>query len=227
MSRSQLLKDLVGGNTSIENILLRLKIILNDLENEMIMGWVNGELAGYKEKGTVPKYRILKGSPIGTFIVNQRFKYTDSQVPLESLLSREEIDSIITLDVLDSIATLQTILDGENRDRYAKQISTALCHSISVNDLQIAGMNVMIPSNQLDGIVSHVKSKLVEVILELEKQFVKLDDLDIRLQIDENSSKKEQVIYNIEQIIYEGSIEIGDKNKLQRSKLGKWFGGKE
>lgn len=226
MSRSQLLKDLVSSTTSIENILLRLKIILSDLDNETIMNWVNGELEGYKEKENLPNYRILTGSPMGTFIVNRKFKYTDAQVPLESLLPNDLVGEIKTLHVHDGIATVQTILNGDNRDKYAKQIPTSFCHSISRDGLQIAGMNVMIPSNQLEGIVSHVKSKLVNIIMELERQFENLDDLDIRPQLGNDTSKKAQMIYNIEKIIYEGSIEMGDKNKIKNSKLGNFFGGK-
>jgi hypothetical protein len=227
MSRSQLLKDLVGGKTSIESILMRLKIIMSDLDNDVIMKWINGELEGYNDKSEIPSYRIIKGIPIGTFLVNQSFKYTNSPVPLESLIAQEQIDIITTLHMSDGIAAIETILSGENRENYAKQVPTTLCHSISNIDLQIAGMNVKIPSNRIDGVVSQVKSKLTEIILELEKKFENLDDLDIRPQINDDSDKKEQVIYSIEKIIFGDSIEVGDKNKIQKSRLGKFLGGKD
>lgn len=227
MARSQLLKDLVGGNVSIENILLRLKVILADLDNELIMNWVNGELQGYKDTNDVPKYRILRGTPIGTYLVNFTFKYTDAQVPLDTLLPQDLIDPLITLELRDSIAALQNILNGEGRDNFAKLIPTSICHGISKGELQIAGMKIRYGSNQLDGVISAVKSKLLEVVMELEKEYDNLDDLDIKSQVEQDSSKREQVIYNIEQIIYEGSIEIGDKNKFSKSKLGWLFGDKE
>jgi hypothetical protein len=66
MSRSQLLKDVVNGNVSIETILLRLKVILSDLNNETIENWVNGELKGFNGAKDVPSYRILKGTAFGT-----------------------------------------------------------------------------------------------------------------------------------------------------------------
>jgi len=225
MARSQLLKDLVGGNVSLENVLLRLKVILSDLGNESILKWINGELQGYDNTSDLPKHRVLKGSPIGTYLVNQRFKYTDSPVPLESLLSLDEVESITTVNVTDSISTVQNILISEKRERFGNIVPTAFCHSISKRNLQIAGMCIEVPSNQIEGIISYVKSKLVEIILELEKQFKNLDELDIKSQVDADSDKKEQVIYNIGQIIYEGSIEIGDKNKIGRSIIGNLFGG--
>lgn len=178
MARSQLLKDLVSGKESIENVLLRLKVILSDLNNESIMNWVNGELKGYKEKGDFPDYRIMKGIPIGTYLVNFTTKYSNSPVPIQFLIDEEKIDELTTLYISDSIVSLQKGLLGNNRDNYARIIPTAFCHAISTDELQIAGMRINAPSNVLDGIVSNVKSKLVEVVMELEKQFDNLDELD-------------------------------------------------
>ncbi|MDF9845395.1 MULTISPECIES: hypothetical protein [unclassified Paenibacillus] len=226
MSRSQLLKDLVGGKTSIESILMRLKIIMNDLNNDVIINWINGEFEGYNEKSEIPSYRVLKGVPTGTFMVNQSFTYKNSPVPLESLITKDQIDKISTVHIRDGIASIESILSGENRENFAKQVPTAFCHSISNIDLQIAGMIVKISSNQIEGIVSQVKSKLADIIMELEKTFDNLDELDIRPQLNDDVEKKEQVIYNIEKIIYGDSIEVGDKNKINKSRFGNFFGGK-
>jgi hypothetical protein len=223
MARSQLLKDIVSGKENIENILLRIKVILSDLDNELIMNWVNGELQGYKNIEDVPSYRILKGRPEGTYIVNNQIKYTNASVPLEGLLSKETIDELNTLKVRDSIMAIKNILDGDNRNNYSKPVDTYFCHSISIAELQIASMKISFSSNQLDGILSNVKSKLVEIVMELEKQFEHLDELDIKPQVEENLSKKEKAVYNIGQIIYDGSITVGDKNKISGSKLGHFF----
>lgn len=225
MGRSQLLRDAVSGKESIENILLRLKVILSDLDNENIMNWVNGELEGYKDKENIPSYRVLKGNITGTYLVNFTTQYTDAPVPLDFLISKEKIEELREIKMTDGISTIHNILQGENREDYAFVIPTAYCHVISKDNLQIAGMRVKVASNQLDGIVSRVKSKLVEVIIELEKEFENLDELDIRFQMEGNESAK-QVIYNIENIIYDESIKIGDKNKMDRSRIGHFWGKK-
>lgn len=230
MARSQLLKDIVSGKESIENILLRLKVILSDLDSDPIIDWVNGELEGFKgQNDIVPQYRILKGTPIGTFLVNYTFKYTDAPVPLRTLITDNELyDRITSLEMTDSLSAIQNILSGENRDNFAKVIDTDLCHRISIEELQIAGMRMKFGSNQLDGIVSKVKSKLIDITMELEKQFYNLDELDIGEQVEEDSTKRDSVVYNIQNIIYDGSLKIGDKNKVVKSKLGHLLrGGKE
>ncbi|QXE01919.1 hypothetical protein [Terribacillus sp. DMT04] len=227
MARSQLLKDIVSGKENIENILLRLKVILSDLDSKPIINWVNGELEGFKgEHDILPQYRILKGSPTGTFVVNYNVQYTDSPVPLRTLIPDDETyDSITTLEMTDSLSAIQNILNGENRDNYAKVISTDFCHHISRGELQIARMRIRVGSNQLDGIISKVKSKLIDIIMELENQFDNLDELDIQEQVEEDTSKKDNAVYNIENIIYDGSLKVGDKNKVVKSRLGHFFGG--
>ncbi|PFQ75691.1 hypothetical protein COK15_15140 [Bacillus cereus] len=224
MARSQLLKDLVSGQVSIENILLRLKVILSDLDNDLIMSWIQGELHGYESGEELPAYRILKGSPVGTYLINGHAKYSNAQVPIEAVLGKEMIEQLITVNVKDSIKTLEEILNSESKEKYGKVVPTTICHGISNDDLQIIGMTIKCASNLISGIVSKVKSKLVDIIMELEKQYDNLDEMDIKSQVDEDNSKKEQVILNIEQIIFDESIKLGDKNKLSRSGIGHWFG---
>ncbi|MFG6116947.1 hypothetical protein ACGTN9_17485 [Halobacillus sp. MO56] len=203
---------------------MRLKVILSDLDNEIIINWIDGELQGYKRMN-VPEYRIIKGELMGTYILNYQYKYTNAPVPVEHVLDEERINQLRIITITDSITTLQNVLNHENKDYYGKIIPTALCHYISTELFQIAGMRATIASNHLDGIVSKVKSKLVEIVMELEKQFDNLDEMDIKSQIEEDHSKKKQVVLNIEQIIYDGSINVGDKNKFSKSRFGHLFGG--
>lgn len=226
MARSQLLRDAVSGKESIENILMRLRVILSDLKNENIMNWVNGELGGYKDKKVLPPYRILIGNITGTYLVNFTTQYTNHPVPLQFLISKEQKDELSTIRMKDGIGTIQNILQGEHRESYGRVIPTEYCHTISTDDLQIAGMRVLVPSNRLDGIVSQVKIKLVDVIMELEKEFKNLDELDIRSQMEENNSAS-HVINIIENIIYDESINVGDKNKINQSSFGHLLGMKK
>ena len=225
MARSQLLKDIVIGKEDIENVLLRLKIILSDLENTPINTWVKGELEGYTGIENLPPYRISKGKPTGTFIVNYSFQYTNDYVPLEHLISREQIDDLRTVHITDSIGTLSKLITGDGKSNYGKAIPTSYCYAISTEELQVANMKIEIPSNKINGIISIVRSKLVDVVMELEKEFENLDDLDISSQVKESPEKADKIVYNIEKIIFEETIKIGDKNKIKSSRFGHFFGG--
>lgn len=224
MGRSKLLKDLVSGTSTLENILLRLKVIFSDLQDEKLLEWLDGEIRGYKVN-ELPHYRILRGQPMGTYIVNQSGQYKNAPVPLKLVLPEEIVNDLCIVNITDGLIAVENILKSENRENYAKTVPTELCHSISNPDFQILGMHIKIASNQLDGIISNTKLKLAESIMMLEKSFENIDDLDISSQIEEQPKTAQSVIYNIQSIIFDDTteIKIGDKNKIKESSIGKFF----
>lgn len=224
MARSQLLKDIVTGKEDIESVLLRLKVILSDLNNDSINEWVKSELEGYDEDSILPSYRVVEGNPKGTFVVNYRTQNTNSYIPLDHLLKREEIKELTTVKITDNIGTLYKVLSKEGNE-YGKLIPTSYCYSISIPTLQILSMIIEVPQNILSGVTSSMKSKLVDIVMELEKEFENLDELDISSQIKEKPGKAEQITYNVEKIIFDGSIKLGDGNKVKNSGIGRFFGG--
>lgn len=215
MPRSQLLKDLISGRESLENILMRLKVIIADLDDESIMNWVNGEIQGYE--GNPPKYRVLRGELFGTYILNGYAQVTGN-VPLPNRLLEETKELLRTVNIKDSIGTIKGIVEGENE--FANVIPANLCHSLSTHSVQIINMRCQVPKNFLERIVTHVKGKLLDVILELEKQFTNLDELDISSQIEANAEKRQETITTINNIVYDNSITIGDGNKIGESEIG-------
>lgn len=227
MVKSQLMKDTLSGQCSFENILLRLKIIFSNLDNELIMSWIEKELQGYQLDDILPDYRVVNGIPMGTFIVNQSIEYSNSQVPLGQVLEADMIKDIVRIPILDNIKTLEEILSGENKENYCLVVPTELCHRISTQELQILAMKIKCPSNFISRVISKSKNKLVDIIMELEKQYENLDDLDIKSQVEEDTHKKEKVILKIENIIFDSSIKMGDNNKIKRSKFWSFFGGEK
>lgn len=222
MARSQLLIDAVSGKETLETMFLRLKIVLSDLESENIMNWVNGELEGYKDNEILPSYRIMKGVITGNYLVNFHFPRNNQPVPLRLLIDEDKVEKLHMMYIRDGIGTLQSFVQSEKEQHYGITFPAEFCSAISIDEIQIAAMRVTAPSNHLTGIISQVKTKLVDVIMELEKEFRNLDDLDIRTQVKENDSIV-QIITHIEKIIYDNSIEIGDNNKFTKSSIGNLF----
>lgn len=187
MARSNLLKDVISNSVSLETILLRLKVILSDLEDTSILEWIDGEIKGYKANDTVPTYRVIEGRPIGTFLVNQSAKYTNALVPLNfTKLPEEYIQEMLTINIRDGISTIEKNLNSENRDQLGRPIPTEICHSISSPQLQIVAMDVMFAANDFENIITYVKNKVVDIILTLEKNISieAIDSLDISTSID-------------------------------------------
>lgn len=232
MARSNLLKDTVSGQVDLENILFRLKIILSDLQDKDILGWIEGELRGYSEEDTVPDYRIIGGRPMGTFVVNKTAKYTNSLVPLHfTAMNKDMIDEMLTLNVRDGISTIEKNLNSEDRDNLGEPIPTEYCHAISSPKLQILSIDIMFASNDFQGILTHVKNKIVDVILILEKNFgtTAIDEMDISKQVIDEPQKRKEAITYIHQLVLNDtstSIEMGDNNKVKSAKIGRFWSNK-
>lgn len=219
MGYSRLTKDLASSNVDLESVFFRLRIILNDIDDIDLMEWIKGEMSGYEDYNKLPDYRILHGEPIGTFFTDPRVKHSNVNVPVETILNSKEIDNIKKIALYMSISNIQRVLNSEERDSLSIQIPTAYCHSISTQQLQIIKMNIPISSVQLGDIISKVKNKLLQIILELEKRFDGLDDLDISFQL-KNDEEKQKLSSKFNQIVNNNYIEIGDGNKISNSEIG-------
>lgn len=219
MARSQILKDLVSGDNNLESVLLRLKIILSDLENEEINNWIDSEIQGYENFEDIPPYRILQGRPMGTYILGSPFnglKHTNSQVPIGHL-PKDVRDSLLTLHLTDGLLGIKSLIESDGT--IGKSVTTEFCHSISKEGLFITGMNVIFSVNQIQGVIANIKNKLMNILLKIEKEFGNLDSLDTFAEETDTQALQsiEQYIINV---IFDESIKIGDNNKIKSSDIG-------
>lgn len=222
-SRSQLLKDLVASDPDIESILSRLSIILSDLPDTdktiQINEWINNELSGYPDIHSLPAYRIIKGRPMGMYVVNGVHQYKNALVPIRfSQMPTDEIDELELIKLPNSIKEIQNMIKQNNS--IGIPIPTELLHVYSTYELQMLQVTMQLSSSQLVTIETTVKSKLRKIVLELDKEFTNIDELDISEEISADSQKTKEVTQAIYTTITDNSINIGDKNKIKKSNLG-------
>lgn len=222
-SRSQLLKDFVAPDPDIESILSRLSIILSDLPETdktiQINDWINNELSGYPDIELLPTYRIIKARPMGMYVVNGAYQYKNSLVPIRlSKMPSDEIDKLEVLKLTNSIKEIQNMIKKDSA--IGIPIPTELLHVYSSYELQMLRVTMQLEANQLITIETTVKSKLRKIILELDKEFTNLDELDISEEVSADSQKTKDITQTIFNTITDNSINIGDKNKIKDTKLG-------
>ena len=93
MTKSQLIRDIAGNNISLENALLRLKIITYSLNNLSLQKWIENELRGYKIDDEIPQYRKDIAYNIRYSGINGNF--TVKSVPLSESFFTDEIKKIL------------------------------------------------------------------------------------------------------------------------------------
>lgn len=226
MARSKLIHDFVSG-INLESIFFRLKVIFSDLDNNEINNWIDNEIEGYK--GTkLPSYRIPIGKAIGDYTlvrtdeynIETSYSYKNEEIPFYFKQDLYTPD-LYNIGVSNGVSSLLGVI--ENKSTISYVLDSETCDSISAWGVFVEKMKIEINEREILDILSSIKSRLLKIILELEKNFEGIDSLDI---FGDNVSleAKEDISQTIINIIFhnhtDNSIEIGDNNKLKSSEIG-------
>lgn len=217
MARSNIIKDFVSKRADLDTTLKRLKVILYSLEYENCIDWLDKELNGYSETDELPLYRILEGQVYGTYLKGTPASYVKSSnnlIPIENL-PKELKEAIVNIQVYNDIETIKNSID--KNITMGKPIPPEVCSIISKTySIWLSSATVKIDTTQLMSIIKQVEKKTLDILLELEKDFGNLDELDVDLSNVDKSIISE-VNQNIIAIIYDKSVTIGDSNKIEES----------
>ena len=113
MPRSQSIKDIVENNISLENALLRLKVITFSLNNLQLQNWIDNEIRGYTQDDIIPEYRKNISYTIRYSGLNGNFQI--SSAPLSETFFTEEVKSILRRRyITDGIGTIEGNMSMES-----------------------------------------------------------------------------------------------------------------
>jgi len=228
MSKSQIIKDLANGVVDTQTALKRTKVLLQELENEELLRWINYEIEGYPDDVGVPGYREIGGQLYGSYFkgsMANHMTYTHVPLPLGNMPADIKSDFLITKLTQGVQALNGMVTESEKSENkgLARNIPADLYPYIAQfnNDpyMIITSANVELSMPQILNIFPIVESKLLDILTYLEKQFGNLDDLDI----DVNSKTKEElrsITNHIYVLIYnDESVTVGDNNKIRDSTI--------
>ena len=208
MKNSKVILDLVQNNSSLSDILFRLKLLLTNFDNEEILLWVNNEITGYADDSKVPEYRQIRGIIKCDILVGNRY-YQNAYLPIS--YSDPDILNIITLHCAESVSAIETIRkkgDGQ----YASIIQNTVYPFLQkyVNG-HIQNAQLIYSDHAFSNVYSSIKNKVLDILLLLEKNFGNLDSYDIQL----NDKQKDEIIPIIINIVYkDNSMKFGSSNKF-------------
>lgn len=228
MAKSQIIKDLANGTVDTETVLKRTKVLLQELDNEKLLEWINYEIEGYSSTDNIPEYRKVGGQLYGTYFKGSMASHmTYNHVPLPlGDMPDDDIKPLLTTNITQGIGALKSmIIESEKGDNVglSKVVPADYYPSIAAynNDpyMIIVTATVELNMPQIRNIIPKVENKLLDILWYLEKQFGNLDDLDI--DIDSKSEREmKEIADHIYVIIYnDQSITIGDKNKIKDSTI--------
>ena len=215
MARSKLIKDFISSNMDIDIALQNLMAILYCLDNDILINWVTKELSGYDVDDDLPQYRKLQGIVRASFIVGYA-QYSKRQFGIAHLDEKMQ-ENLLSTHIYSSISTLIEMKDNEVS--LGKPIPPEFYGLLQAStNAHITDASVDIDLGMVSDIISKVKTKILETLLFLEKEFGNLDGLDIDISTKTEEELK-SIIQHIQVNLYDNSIAIGNNNKIKNSNI--------
>lgn len=222
MATSKIIKDFTSSNISIEIALKKLIVLLSYLNNENLTNWAKNELNGYNESDDVPSYRKVKGVIFADFMTGDPISggLRFSNYPLKPVnLDNEYKDKLICCKIRQSVSSLETLVNSKTIT-FNPIIPDMLQYipKICNIDATVLAARVEFDYTVTKDILSKIDTKILDILLILDKQFGNLDDLDIDMSnVSEDEIKT--LSQKIEIIVFDNHIEIGNNNKFKNSNV--------
>lgn len=222
---SEIINELVDSEKSLTRPLLKTKVWATRLQNPELLGWVDNELTGYRMVKDLPDYRIFKSELLGTYIVGGTMQYSNQ--PLITLgLDDKLADALTHMRLQGSIASLEGYIAHNESRVLNESIPPEIAIMIEQNYIKhgnnyfnIISCYKQVSIEAIQQVITSVRSKLLEFMLEIEKKFgieTKFEELK------KNRKTIETIVHNT--IISKGErsvISIGDNTVVTYTNIVK------
>lgn len=218
MAKSKIIKALANNEISMEIALNRLLIIASDLDNDSLADWTAAELHGYSKDMELPEYRKKKSLHFTYSGINGHFQITHSPFPYVAIIAEHD-ENAFDVPIMDSVSTLQTFIDNYETQSYCGDYTYLNGYVYERTGIQCTSIMQRVPLNFLQNILSEIKTRLLRILIKLDKEYGCLDDLDV-----DTSAKSPEEVAAINKVVnnyiyINNSVNIGDKNKIEGSEI--------
>ena len=224
---NEIFSEIADDSKSLIKPLFKTKIFASRLVNEELLNWVNKELDGYEDDALLPSYRILKTTTSCT-ISNIYGHPIEFNVPVPITLISDKTDfrdSLTKFEFTDGIKVIENFASDEKNDMIGKELAADaaafLTHKIieGGNKFRISNVKILVHKSNVLQILSSVRSKLIDLILNVERLYP-----DLRLESIPTDSEKIEINRSIQIIMnqvnitgHDNNVNAGNNNNLQKA----------
>ena len=185
MAKSRIIKELVSEKITVLQALDRMLVIAMEIGDEALLKWMHQEKDGYKVED-VPEYRKISMRPVGTFqFYNMGTMTTCKNQNLATIGVPDEIMQYINNHALkDSIASILDLIETIDKGGMAgTAIKPEWFHMFEEGtNIHLLSAMLVISKTDLIRVIDATKTRMIEVLTILEKNFGCLDEVDIDIR---------------------------------------------
>ena len=226
MAKSKLIKDIVSEQISLTQALDRLIVIAMELSDTNLLAWAKKEKNGYSKEDDIPEYRNISLRPLGSYqIVSCGYLHTYKNQTLATIgVDKDLKKSFQSHYETSSIPTIESnIAEIEKGNIIGVPIPPEMFYMFEEGtNIQLINAVLAVDKTSLLKILDCTKTKLIEILTLLEKNFGSLDSFDIDARdydTDEMSTLKD-ALSNIIQDKPNSNIYIISNSKVKNSNIG-------
>ncbi|GMQ52523.1 hypothetical protein [Halopseudomonas aestusnigri] len=171
-----IIEILSSENPNLTDALIKTKVLLYKLGEKHLIEWVNHELDGYGGVKDLPDYRVV-GSRVKANIMNAAYSANEVDVPVYHL-EHDIRDSLERSEFRQGIAAIEDLANSEG-DSVQRPISHALYGLLSekfASGYKVQSAWCEIPKYSLIQIITQVRSRLLDFLLELSEKIPNTDE---------------------------------------------------
>lgn len=198
----EIIELLSDDEKSLSTPFLKSQIFAKRIGNDVLYNWVTQELNGYDPHGEIPNYRLAKVSPYATLTTED---YQGDQLLPLSVFDDSIIQGLLKFKVDSGIKAVEEIASGRNGNTIVKPFGadfdvmlTREAHKNGAG-FQISNARLIITTSEFTNVIGKVRSKLLELLLEVESEFPNIDEFN-------NNVNKEEVSNSITNIMTQINI---------------------
>lgn len=214
---NEIIQDITNVEVSLENILRKTTVLAFKVKNERLKKWVKYETDGYDSTLNVPDYRVVGAEVMGN-LVQQNFgsiiQRPNMRIPIE-ILPQDDAKNFRTVKFYQPISVIESFLSGDQNNIITINLTNYqiqfLNHGINSN-YTVESAWKEIPRNQIRGLLSNIKNKLLTFLLELNDEIGNYENLTIMK--DKNIVEK---LFDKNITSNSLNISIGDNNTINSS----------
>ncbi|MCH8878080.1 MAG: hypothetical protein IIA89_14880 [Chloroflexi bacterium] len=183
---AQIQKDILNQEVPISAILRKAKVLAAQLESSELQEWASGELDGYQNLDSLPDYRLLSTSASGQW-TNGYWTLNDRSVPMYKIDDEDLKKWLTTYPVYSGIRTVENLVAdlGEKRIMFPPEIVALVNNEVGEQGYGYSTLHYNLDSTVFDQILDIVRNRLLDFILQLDKQWVNEEDPPPKAEVSE------------------------------------------
>lgn len=211
---SSIIEILTDDTKSLTTALLKTQVLASRLDNNELKNWAANELKGYRNTVLLPEYRNAKANPKCT--ISDGFNYQENQPIPVAIFEKKIFDFLVRLPLDQGVKSLEKTASGEYGDYIVKEFGDDfgawLSREAQKNGQKIrfTQIRILVHIGEVNQALGEIRTRLLELMLELEKQYPNLE-----LELKNHSIDKEKVNEKIIHIMSQVNITTtGDGNLI-------------